>query len=211
MALPAAIGHIAHTMLFGLLSAAAGGRAVRRRRCAAAALAAPVAAEDEPPRGKQEFKQAEGNQEVKGRIRAAHARGVAAADDGRGAGRRPGRDEPDPLCGRAEIRRREDGCAARRRQGRRPDRAGDPRPREELRKVPVLQAPVLARALYAHGEVDREIPAALFGAVAQVLAYVYQLRAAMAGQRRDAGRSAAARRAGRTRSAPPEPRRGATR
>jgi flagellar biosynthesis protein FlhB len=48
-------------------------------------------------------------------------------------------------------------------------------------KVPVLQAPVLARALYAHAEIDREIPAALFGAVAQVLAYVYQLRAAMAG------------------------------
>jgi flagellar biosynthetic protein FlhB len=49
-------------------------------------------------------------------------------------------------------------------------------------KVPVLQAPVLARALYAHAELDQEIPAALFAAVAQVLAYVYQLRAALAGQ-----------------------------
>jgi flagellar biosynthesis protein FlhB len=49
-------------------------------------------------------------------------------------------------------------------------------------KVPVLQAPVLARALYAHAELDREIPAALFSAVAQVLAYVYQLRAALSGQ-----------------------------
>lgn len=49
-------------------------------------------------------------------------------------------------------------------------------------QVPVLQAPVLARALYAHAEIDREIPAALFGAVAQVLAYVYQLRAAMQGR-----------------------------
>ncbi len=48
-------------------------------------------------------------------------------------------------------------------------------------KVPVLQAPPLARALYAHAEVDREIPAALFAAVAQVLAWVYQLRASMAG------------------------------
>ena len=47
--------------------------------------------------------------------------------------------------------------------------------------VPVLQAPVLARALYAHAELDREIPAALFAAVAQVLAYVYQLRAALKG------------------------------
>ena len=49
-------------------------------------------------------------------------------------------------------------------------------------KVPVLQAPPLARALYAHTEVDAEIPARLFAAVAQVLAYVFQLRAAMAGR-----------------------------
>jgi len=48
--------------------------------------------------------------------------------------------------------------------------------------VPVLEAPPLARALFAHAEVDREVPAALFAAVAQVLAYVYQLRAALAGQ-----------------------------
>jgi flagellar biosynthetic protein FlhB len=49
-------------------------------------------------------------------------------------------------------------------------------------EVPVLQAPVLARALYAHAELDREIPVALYAAVAQVLAYVYQLRAALTGQ-----------------------------
>ena len=52
----------------------------------------------------------------------------------------------------------------------------------EASKVPVLEAPVLARALYAHAEIDREIPAALFAAVAQVLAYVYQLRSALAGK-----------------------------
>jgi len=39
-----------------------------------------------------------------------------------------------------------------------------------------LEAPPLARALYRHGELGAEIPAALFQAVAQVLAYVYQLR-----------------------------------
>lgn len=50
-------------------------------------------------------------------------------------------------------------------------------------KVPVLQSPVLARALYAHAKLDHEIPAALFSAVAQVLAYVYQLRAAMAARK----------------------------
>jgi flagellar biosynthetic protein FlhB len=49
-------------------------------------------------------------------------------------------------------------------------------------KVPVLQAPALARALYAHAEVDQEIPARLFAAVAQVLAHVYQLRAALTGR-----------------------------
>lgn len=49
-------------------------------------------------------------------------------------------------------------------------------------KVPVLQAPPLARALYKHVELDHEVPAALFAAVAQVLAYVYQLRAALAGR-----------------------------
>jgi flagellar biosynthesis protein FlhB len=54
-------------------------------------------------------------------------------------------------------------------------------------KVPVLQAPALARALYAHAELDQEVPAALFAAVAQVLAYVYQLRAAMVGKGKPPG------------------------
>jgi flagellar biosynthesis protein FlhB len=42
-------------------------------------------------------------------------------------------------------------------------------------KVPVLEAPPLARALYRHAEVGDQIPAALYAAVAQVMAYVYQL------------------------------------
>jgi flagellar biosynthetic protein FlhB len=49
-------------------------------------------------------------------------------------------------------------------------------------KVPVLQAAPLARALYAHAEIDHEVPAALFAVVAQVLAHVYQLRAFVAGR-----------------------------
>ena len=49
-------------------------------------------------------------------------------------------------------------------------------------KVPVLQAPPLARALYAHADLDGPVPAALFSAVAQVLAHVYQLRAHLQGQ-----------------------------
>ncbi len=49
-------------------------------------------------------------------------------------------------------------------------------------RVPVLQAAALARALYAHTELDQEIPSRLFAAVAQVLAHVFQLRAATAGR-----------------------------
>lgn len=46
----------------------------------------------------------------------------------------------------------------------------------EEHQVPILQAPPLARALYRHAELGDEIPAALYSAVAEVLAYVYQLR-----------------------------------
>jgi len=48
--------------------------------------------------------------------------------------------------------------------------------------VPVLQSPVLARALYAHADIGEDIPAALYTAVAQVLAYVYRLKAALRGE-----------------------------
>ena len=48
--------------------------------------------------------------------------------------------------------------------------------------VPVLQSPMLARALYAHAELDQAIPATLYTAVAQVLAYVYRLKAALRGE-----------------------------
>jgi flagellar biosynthetic protein FlhB len=42
--------------------------------------------------------------------------------------------------------------------------------------VPLLEAPAVARALHKHAELDREIPHTLYAAVAQVLAYVYQVR-----------------------------------
>ena len=47
--------------------------------------------------------------------------------------------------------------------------------------IPVLQSPMLARALYANSELDQDIPSSLYTAVAQVLAYVYKLRAALRG------------------------------
>jgi flagellar biosynthetic protein FlhB len=43
-------------------------------------------------------------------------------------------------------------------------------------KVAQLEAPPLARALYHHVELNQEIPAALYAAVAEVLAWVYQVR-----------------------------------
>lgn len=50
-------------------------------------------------------------------------------------------------------------------------------------QVPLLSAPPLARALYRHVDLGAEIPAALYTAVAQVLAYVFQLRRWAAGER----------------------------
>lgn len=43
--------------------------------------------------------------------------------------------------------------------------------------VPLIEAPVLARAIYFNAEINETIPAGLFLAVAQLLAYVFQLRA----------------------------------
>jgi len=42
-------------------------------------------------------------------------------------------------------------------------------------EVHIIQNPPLARSLYAEVEIDRPIPEALFGAVAEVLAYVYKM------------------------------------
>ena len=42
--------------------------------------------------------------------------------------------------------------------------------------IPTLEAPPLARALYKHTAVNQEIPLALYSAVAEVLAWAYQLR-----------------------------------
>ncbi|RLJ22708.1 flagellar biosynthetic protein FlhB [bacterium endosymbiont of Escarpia laminata] len=42
--------------------------------------------------------------------------------------------------------------------------------------VPIVESPVLARAIYFHSELNDAIPAGLFLAVAKLLAYVFQLR-----------------------------------
>ncbi|MEH6625203.1 MAG: flagellar biosynthesis protein FlhB [Motiliproteus sp.] len=45
-------------------------------------------------------------------------------------------------------------------------------------KIPILAAPALARAIYFNTELEEEIPEGLYVAVAQVLAHVYQMKAA---------------------------------
>lgn len=52
----------------------------------------------------------------------------------------------------------------------------------EENRIPLLEAPPLARALYAHTEVGEPIPEVLYIAVAQVLAWVFQLKAWREGQ-----------------------------
>ncbi|MET0042957.1 MAG: EscU/YscU/HrcU family type III secretion system export apparatus switch protein, partial [Candidatus Thiodiazotropha sp. 6PLUC3] len=44
-------------------------------------------------------------------------------------------------------------------------------------KVPVVESPVLARAIFFHTELNTFIPAGLYMAVARLLAYVFQLKA----------------------------------
>jgi flagellar biosynthetic protein FlhB len=46
----------------------------------------------------------------------------------------------------------------------------------EEHRVPVFEAPKLARALYKSTDLNREIPAGLYVAVAQVLSYVFKIR-----------------------------------
>ena len=47
--------------------------------------------------------------------------------------------------------------------------------------IPVIQSPALARAVYKYTEIGDEVPEGLFKVIAQLLAYVYQLRMARTG------------------------------
>ena len=181
MDLPAAFGHISRTILGGLLL-------MLLVLAAFALVDAPLQRwlhlsrlKMSHTEVKQEHKQTEGNQEVKGKMKArmrevAQRRMMAAV---------PSADlvVMNPTHYAVALKYDEAKMGAPRVVAKGADLiALAIRDIAKGSKVPVLQAPMLARALYAHAKIDREIPAALFGAVAQVLAYVYQLRAAMAGQ-----------------------------
>jgi flagellar biosynthesis protein FlhB len=129
---------------------------------------------------KEEFRQQEGNMEVKNKVRAkmremANRRMLAAV---------PKADivVMNPTHYAVALKYDDTSMAAPRVVAKGADLLAVIRDIAKESKVPVLQAPPLARALYAHAEIDREVPPALFAAVAQVLAWVYQLRAAMVGQ-----------------------------
>ena len=47
--------------------------------------------------------------------------------------------------------------------------------------VPFFEAPPLARALYYSTDIEQQVPAGLYLAVAQILAYIFQLKASVAG------------------------------
>ncbi len=123
---------------------------------------------------RDEFKEQEGNPQLKGRIRQmqrAMARGRMMADV-------PDADVivNNPTHYAVALRYREGDMAApvllAKGAG-----AVALRIREEAAKhnIPMLEAPPLARALYRHGEIGDPIPAALYSAVAEVLAWVYSL------------------------------------
>jgi flagellar biosynthetic protein FlhB len=59
--------------------------------------------------------------------------------------------------------------------------AGQIRSVATANNVPLFEAPPLARALYYSAEIDQEVPAGLYLAVAQILAYIFQLRASTSG------------------------------
>jgi flagellar biosynthetic protein FlhB len=136
---------------------------------------------------KEEFKEAEGNQEVKGKIRQrqrqmSRGRMLAAVPTADVIVTNPTHyavalryDEKTMSVPRV-VAKGADLLAARIKEI-----AGEA-------GVPIVESPALARALHAHVEIDEEVPAALYNAVAQVLAWVFQIRAQIASRdARDAG------------------------
>ncbi len=130
---------------------------------------------------KEEHKQQEGSPEIKGRLR----QRMREASRRRMMGAVPTADlvVMNPTHYAVAIRYSEDGAGAPRVVAKGVDLvAMRIRDLATVSRVPVLDAPPLARALYASTELDHEIPVALYSAVAQVLAHVFRLREAMAGR-----------------------------
>ena len=130
---------------------------------------------------RQEHKESEGDPHVKARIR---------QQQRQAARRRMMADVPkadvvtNPTHYAVALRYDESKSAARAGQGHRPDRGQDPRAGGRTQDSHI-EAP-LARALHQHVELGQEIPAELYTAVAEVLAWCSSCaRGALAGDRAD--------------------------
>jgi len=62
--------------------------------------------------------------------------------------------------------------------------AGQIRSIAKAHNIPLYEAPPLARALFYSTEIEQEVPAGLYLAVAQILAYIFQLKASIPGGQR---------------------------
>lgn len=124
---------------------------------------------------KKEHKESEGDPQVKGRIRQQQQ----AMARGRMMSKVPQADVivTNPTHYAVALSYRDNEMAAPRVVAKGAD-AVAARIRElgEEHGIPRLEAPPLARALYRHVDLDREIPAALYTAVAEVLAWAFRLR-----------------------------------
>ena len=129
---------------------------------------------------RQEHKGKRGRPARQGAHPPAAAPGRAPPHDGRRAQGGRGGDQPHALCRGAAVRRIEERRAARAGQGTGLI-AAKIRELAAEHKIPTLEAPPLARALHQHVELGQEIPAELYTAVAEVLAWVFQLRSWRAG------------------------------
>jgi flagellar biosynthetic protein FlhB len=124
---------------------------------------------------KDEQKQTDGSPEIKGRIRAVQ-RQLAQ--------QRMMQDIPDadvvvtnPTHYAVALRYDQDGDGAPKVVARGADLiAGQIRKVARANNVAIVEAPPLARALYFNTDIGQEIPAGLYVAVAQLLAYIYQLK-----------------------------------
>lgn len=125
---------------------------------------------------KQEFKESEGSPEVKGRIRQLQKK----LSEGRMLEKVPAADAilVNPTHYAVAIQYDAATMAAPRVVAKGVDQiAFAIRQVAEAHQVPIVSTPPLARALYRKVQIGGEIPMALYAAVAEVLGYVYQLKA----------------------------------
>ena len=125
---------------------------------------------------KEEFKETEGNPEIKAQAEADPGGAGEAAHDGGGAEGHRDHHQPDPLRGGAEIRARHGGAGLRRQGRRRASRLRIRAVASEHRRADRRESAAGPRACTRPCEIDQEIPVEHYKAVAEVIGYVLRLR-----------------------------------